>query len=85
MPQMWGEIGDKRMSLGWGNVFGWIFDRLPSKKEGILNEINKINKRRNELQDKWLTASPIDRDVSEYTNLGRMLAELEERLKTIKA
>lgn len=70
---------------GWGTVFGWIFDRLPTRKESILNEINKINKRREELQNKWLTASPIERDVTEYTSLGRRLSELEERFKNFKA
>ena len=69
----------------WGTVFGWLFDRLPTKKESLLNEINRINKRREELQNKWLVSGPVDSDVSEYTDLGRRLSELEERLKTIKA
>ena len=69
----------------WGTVFGWIFDRFPTKRESLLNEINRINKRREELQDKWLVASPVDSDVSEYSRISRRLSELEERLKTIKA
>lgn len=70
---------------GFWDVASWILDKFPSRKEGILNEINRINKRREELQNEWLTSSPIDSHVSEYTNLGRRLHELEERLKTIKA
>ena len=70
---------------GWSDVAGWIFDRLPTRKEGILNEIKKINTRRKELQDNWITSSPNADDIAEYTKLGRRLSELEERLKTFKA
>ncbi len=70
---------------GWGDVVGWVFDRLPTRREGILNEIRKINEKREDLQTKWLTASPIESDLHLYVKLGRRLSELEGRLKTFKA
>jgi hypothetical protein len=40
---------------GWGDAVGWIFDRLPSKKEGLRKRIEKLEREMDDIQRKQLT------------------------------
>ena len=65
---------------GWGDVFGWIFDRLPSKKEGLRKRIEKIEREMDAIQKK-ASHSPDDR--VRYMFLSGKLREAQDALKAI--
>lgn len=64
---------------GWGDAVGWIFDRLPTKKESLRNEIEKTERKMYELTKKENT----DKNVMLYEHLSGRLRKLQDRLKNI--
>ena len=64
---------------GWGDAVGWIFDRLPGKKEGLRNEIESIERKMYDLTKKENT----DKNVMLYERLSGRLRELQNKLKNI--
>lgn len=68
---------------GWGTLVGRIAQWFPSRKEKLINDINKTKALMYELQQK--PTSDKAHDVSLYTNLADKLSKLEKQLQTIDA
>jgi len=67
------------MMPGWGTVAGWIFDRLPNKKEGIRSKIQKIQREMDEITKK----KPSNATAKRYMHLASQLRKLQDRLENI--
>lgn len=66
---------------GWGTVFGWLFDRLPTKREGLLNEKRKLEREYEKVRTMPMCGPTSKRmDV-----IAKRLREVNERLETIKS
>ena len=70
--------------MGWdgiGTAIGWIFDRLPNKKEGMRDEIDKIKNELESLQTKkgFINAN----DSYRYVDLNKRLSALQKKLSNI--
>lgn len=68
---------------GWGNAIGWLFDRFPSRKESLINEIRKIKEEMDGLLEKGGHMSVTE--YKRYELLADRLREAEEKLTTIHA
>ena len=68
------------MSPGWGDAVGWIFDRLPSKKEGLRKRIEKLEREMDDIQRK---ATYSDSDRTRYQLLSGKLRQAQDALKAI--
>jgi hypothetical protein len=69
---------------GWDTVAGWIFDRLPTKREGLLNA-KKEMERKYETVRKIPKAQQSNSDRALIERIPKRLREIEDALSTLKA
>lgn len=65
---------------GWGTAVGWIFDRLPNKKESLRKVIEQCKRKMNEFQK---IPNPTDSDRRIYERLSHKLREAQDAIEKI--